>query len=265
MSTQASSERSFIQPARETGDGGGARLTPEEKAAEEEKPRSERRRLRVPTSVLLTLLVAVMSVLVGPAFARQWEDRQKARELKAAIADEIASATARTLGAGVYVARAQQAQARRDRFVNARAFWRPASRRIETKLKAYFPASMADEWKQLVLDIDDFLENVCARASPPGQPFKSDLSASSRRANIAAWFESSSKLRPLPDRLQNRTPSEIAHSATRDNAEDRVEVIDAGGEWMFAETDKMTAVLFNAHPAGFSTNRRDLLRDLVPG
>lgn len=265
MSTQASSKRSFIQPARETGDGGGARLTPEEKAAEEEKPRSERRRLRVPTSVLLTLLVAVMSVLVGPAFARQWEDRQKARELKAAIADEIASATARTLGAGVYVARAQQAQARRDRFVNARAFWRPASLRIEMKLKAYFPASMADEWKQLVLKIDDFLLNVCARASPPGQPFASDLTASSRRDNIAAWFESSSKLRPLPKILQSLTPSEIAHTATGGDAEDRAYVIEAGEEWMFAETDKMAAVLFDAHPAGFSTGRRDLLRDLVPG
>jgi hypothetical protein len=265
VSTQASSKRSFIQPARETGDGGGARLTPEEKAAEEEKPRSERRRLRVPTSVLLTLLVAVMSVLVGPAFARQWEDRQKARELKAAIADEIASATARTLGAGVYVARAQQAQARRDRFVNARAFWRPASLRIEMKLKAYFPASMADEWKQLVLKIDDFLLNVCARASPPGQPFASDLTASSRRDNIAAWFESSSKLRPLPKILQSLTPSEIAHTATGGDAEDRAYVIEAGEEWMFAETDKMAAVLFDAHPAEFSTGRRDLLRDLVPG
>jgi hypothetical protein len=254
-------------------------MTTEERASAEEKPRAERRRLRVaeekkptgeprrlrvPTSVFLTLLVAVLSILVGPAFARQWEDRQKARELKAAIADQIATATARTLSAGVYVARAQQAEARRDRFVNARAFWRPASLRIEMNLKAYFPAAMADEWKQLVLDIDDFLLNVCARASPPGQPFKSDLTASSRRDNIAAWFDSSSKLRPLPRILQNLTPSEIAHDATRGNAEDRAVVVEAGGEWLFAKTDKMAAVLFDAHPAGFSTSRRDLLGDLLP-
>ena len=56
-------------------------------AGEEEKPPGERRRLRVPTSVAATLLVAMLSILVGPAFARQWDDRQKARDLKAAIAD----------------------------------------------------------------------------------------------------------------------------------------------------------------------------------
>jgi hypothetical protein len=33
---------------------------------------------------------------------------------------------------------------------------------------------------------------------------------------------------------------------------------------MFAKADKMTSVLFDAHPAGFSTSRRDLLLDLLP-
>jgi hypothetical protein len=236
-----------------------------EKAKENERPRDKRRQVQVPTSVLLTLLVAVLSVLVGPALARQWDDRQKARELKAAIADEIATATARTLGAGVYVARAQEPRARRERFFDARAFWRPASRRIEMKLRAYFPASMASEWEGLVADIDDFLLNVCATASPPGQLFVSDQTNFSRRANIAGWFEFISRTRPLPKNVRFLSFSQIAGNATGVNVQDRADVVEAGGDWMFAETDKMTAVLFDAHPAGFSTSRRDLIRDLVPG
>jgi hypothetical protein len=189
-----------------------------ERAAEEEQPRSDRQ-LRVPTSVLLTLLVAVLSVLVGPAFARQWEDRQNARDLKAVIADEIAAATARTVGAGVDVARAERAQVRRHRVVNARAFWVPASLRIETKLRAYFPASMATEWERLVSDVDDFLVNVCANAAPPGQALASNLTDDDRRANIAglntcrdvsrcqgAFVSSLSARSPVPPRVTTRKP-----------------------------------------------------------
>jgi hypothetical protein len=264
MSTQASSEPSSIQPDRQKRNAGNAGLTPEEKAAEEVKPRGERRRLRVQNSVLLTLLVAVSSILVGPAFARQWEDRQKVRELKAAIADEIAIATARTLGAGVYVARAQQTQARSDRVANARAFWVPASLRIEMKLRAYFPASMANEWKQFVGEIDDFLLNVSANASPPGQPLTSDRTDVVRRANIEGWFDFRSSTETLRGSVRGLSPSEIADYAMGVNAEERAGVVEAGGALMFAKTEKMAAVLFDADPAGFSTSRRDLLRDVLP-
>jgi hypothetical protein len=255
-------------------------VRPEEQAVEEKGLRDERplhpvppqaehpsgeRRRRVPTSVLVTLVVAMFSVLIGPAFARQWEDQQKARELKAAIADEIATATARTLGAGVYVARAQDTLARRERLAKARAFWRPASLRIETKLRAYFPPGITSEWEQFALDIDDFLVNVCAKASPPGQGSELDLTDADRRANIAGWFEALARAQPLPKSLRYLRFSEIAATATNGSAEERAGVIEAGGDWMFAETDTITGLLFGAHPAGFSTTRGDLLHDLVPG
>lgn len=132
------------------------------------------------------------------------------------------------------------------------------------KLRAYFPASMATEWERLVLDIDDFLLNVCAKASPPGRAIQSDLTDNDRRANIAGWFEAFSRSQPLPERLRLRSFSEIALSATGVNAENRADVVEDGGAWMFAKADKMTAVLFDAHPAGVSTSRRDLLQDLLP-
>ena len=167
------------------------------------EPSEERRRGKVPTSVLVTLLVALFSVFVGPAIARQWDDQQKSRELKAAIADEIAISTARTLAAGVYVARAQDRHDRLERLANARNYWRPASLRIETKLRAYFPARMAGRWERFASDVDDYLVNVCAKASPPGEG-AGDLTDADRRANIAGWFEAVARAQPLPQSLSLR-------------------------------------------------------------
>ena len=69
---------------------------PEQPAAQDEEPPRERRRLRLPTPVLVTVLVAALSVWVAPAFTRQWEDRKQARELQASLAEDIALATAST-------------------------------------------------------------------------------------------------------------------------------------------------------------------------
>jgi hypothetical protein len=253
-------------------------MRPEEKAAAKEEPLArleavpppgtepggERRKFQVPSSVLVTLLVALFSVFVGPAFVRQWDDQQKSRELKAAIADEIAISTARTLAAGVSVARAHDRDARRERLADARNYWRPAALRIETKLRAYFPASMAGAWEQFASDVDDFLVNVCAKASPPGEGF-GDLTDADRRANIAGWFEAVARAQPLPTSVRSIRFSEIAAAATLPSAEERADVVEAGGDSMLAKTDTITAVLFAAHPAGFSTTRTDLLHDLLPG
>jgi hypothetical protein len=62
---------------------------PDETAAQKEKPRRERPRLRVPTSVLVTVMVAALSVWLAPALTRQRDDRQKAHELRVAIAEEV--------------------------------------------------------------------------------------------------------------------------------------------------------------------------------
>ena len=48
-------------------------------AAEEtrkDKPVPERRRFHVPTSLLVTILLAIVSVWIAPALTRQWEDPQ---------------------------------------------------------------------------------------------------------------------------------------------------------------------------------------------
>src|SRR4051812_9873136 len=49
---------------------------------------------RLPTSVVVTLLGVALTAWLLPAFTKQWDDRQKAHELKTAIVTDIASATA---------------------------------------------------------------------------------------------------------------------------------------------------------------------------
>jgi hypothetical protein len=70
------------------------RSTPAAEAAE------RKRRLRLPTTVAVTVLGIALSAWLIPAFTRQWDDRQKARELKASLVTEMAAATAAALTSG---------------------------------------------------------------------------------------------------------------------------------------------------------------------
>ena len=52
---------------------------------------------RVPTPLVVAVLGIVLGSWLLPAFTRQWDDRQKAGEVKAAIVAQIASASGRAL------------------------------------------------------------------------------------------------------------------------------------------------------------------------
>jgi hypothetical protein len=51
------------------------------------------RRIRPPKTLVLTVVGALFTLWVLPAFTRQWEDRQKAREIQSALVEEIAIAS----------------------------------------------------------------------------------------------------------------------------------------------------------------------------
>src|SRR5918994_2749379 len=70
-------------PSRPVEDEGGARLF--------------RLLPRIPTPIVVAVLGLVLGSWFIPAFTRQWDDRQKAGELKAVIISKMASATGRAL------------------------------------------------------------------------------------------------------------------------------------------------------------------------
>jgi hypothetical protein len=69
----------------------------DEEAAPEAGAAVEKKRpllRRIPTPLIVTLLGIGLTAWLLPAFTRQWDDRQKAHEIKAALAFQIAAATA---------------------------------------------------------------------------------------------------------------------------------------------------------------------------
>jgi hypothetical protein len=66
-------------------------------AAAEKKRRLLR---RIPKSLVVTLLGIALTAWLLPAITRQWGDRQKAHELKAALIEDMAAATASTFQSG---------------------------------------------------------------------------------------------------------------------------------------------------------------------
>src|SRR4051812_10469288 len=140
---------------------------PAERAAAAEKKRPLLR--RVPTTFVVTLLGITLTAWLLPAFTRQWDDRQKAQELKAAIVADMAAATGAALVGGEAIwARAGQ-KLPRDR-VAARSSlktgrsqrdsvadtWARSSLTIESRLRAYLPQQIVKAWQVYTWLVDRF-------------------------------------------------------------------------------------------------------------
>ena len=92
---------------------------------------------------MVTLSGIALTAWLLPALTRQWDDRQKAHDVKAAIVSDMASATARALMLGHDLPRtsAQQMSGRR------RDDWLLASVQIEARLRAYFAPRLVAAWQ----------------------------------------------------------------------------------------------------------------------
>lgn len=227
---------------------------PAEQAAAAEKKRPLLR--RVPTSLLVTLLGIALTAWLLPAFTRQWDDRQKARALKAELADSVSAATANLLASADRLTEARGSQDRE--YPTARDEWRLASLRIEATLRTYFDSEQVADWRQftnhgfVILKIAKRLgtESAAARLSSKNATQVDQLAArifnhpqACRGRPAGAWRE----------RLSGAKPAA------------RVWAFEDGMESYFlgcasARTDALLA----GHPKGYSTTTHDLLRDLVP-
>jgi len=109
-----------------------------QEAAEQAEPRKRSwRRVKIPTSVVVSLAGIALTAWLLPAFTRQWDDRQKAREVKADLVAQMSSAmvtavvTARRLA---FAGRYAEQQAGAGAWLLANLSWRlgfaPASRLI---------------------------------------------------------------------------------------------------------------------------------------
>ena len=97
---------------------------------------------RVPTSLVVTLVGIALTAWLLPAFTRQWDDRQKAQQLKAAIVADMASASARALIGGEAFWSGRQVD--ETQVLDA---WTVASLQLETRLRTYVGAPYVTAWQ----------------------------------------------------------------------------------------------------------------------
>jgi hypothetical protein len=247
---------------------------------------------RIPTPILVTLVGIVLSAWLLPAVTRQWDDRQKAHDVEAALVAQMTSDTARVLEearATLYRESVPflRAEPRRRHNLPTRlpaieTEWSVASLGIEAKLNAYFPASeQASLWRgyrelvagllqwvgrtghwEFVNQPDPLLVQAAANIDVPTErpawqdqtPFRA-LQPFVRDHNAVLSFE------------------RLAYQRQLDTKELDNAMVFAGAQ--LTDFRKLESVLLDAestialrvlagHPRGYSTTFGDFLHDLKP-
>jgi hypothetical protein len=195
------------------------------------------RRPRVPTPVVVAVLGIVLGSWLLPAFTRQWDDRQKAGEVKAAIVAQIASATGRALldahQASMTSARAPSA---RGVIPPAGKEWSVANMEIRARLRAYFGAQAVDHWALV------------------SQYVTSSLSVAYRDPSGAAVIPNPWVSRTTSPRLERLFSKFLSGDQVFEGLELAI----------LSEAESLTTSLLSMHVRGYSTTSRDFVDDLFP-
>jgi hypothetical protein len=232
---------------------------PADPSPPEEKP--ARRRLHVPTSVLVTLLVAALSVWVAPAFTRQFEDRKQARQLQAQLAEQVALATA---DLGQRINSFALADLKGRGVANERHaikdYWQVRQARIDARLRAYFSQETRTLWLRFNELVEREIELVKdAKYTEGGIPADAIRhEASYNLDELARLGRAFGVERPFSE------PEIALRELLTNSSRLRVPFIRSLVVWMRGIEDKIIDRVMTEDPEAFSTTRGDLLRDLLP-
>jgi hypothetical protein len=223
---------------------------------------------RIPTALLVTLLGIGLSAWILPAVSRQWDDRQKARELQSNIAQQVAVASSQTIRDLVAVVDSAGQQKGTDRFFNR---WNLNKFRIGALLDAYFPnspayseahsgyirISLAEVWRVFGFQVINMYDLASAVGNPYIQP----------KARRALTRRISRKIVRYNDTYL--PPPEVGYGFGLP--------VPSGEKWdprpwvkntipfVVSEYVRLlTSSVLGAHPRGFSITRSDLFHDLLP-
>jgi hypothetical protein len=251
----------LTQKAREPGMSSTGVAAENAAGAEAGKPR-ERRRLHVPTSVLVTLLVATLSVWIAPAFTRQWDDRKQARQLQADVAEQVALATA-DLGQRIdSFARAGNLTAL-TQSESVKEYWQTKQTGIDVRLRAYFSSDVRSAW----LEFNEFVEREVEvveliKYVPTGDT--GDASQSVKEYIDRLLREMNSRGRASGVESPFAEPTATSGGSTALYGSDREQAMRPLFAWMRGYVDRIVDRVMTEDPGVFSTSRRDLLGDLLP-
>jgi hypothetical protein len=204
---------------------------------------------RMPKPVLMVLFGAAVSAWLVPAFTRQWQDRQKEREIKVALVSEISDSTSDTL----FTSQSLAGQTRtngQEEYNRIWLDWLGRSAQLEARLEAYFPGqALVGDWHKYSIVVENGLYLVTSGVAGKEQAVgivRKYLASTEDPVTIAEadW-----------DLLRGRFDS-----GNSDAVQAYVDVafaLSAGGRTLIRR-------ILEANAAGFSTTRGDLIDDLTP-
>ena len=205
-------------------------------------------RIRVPTSLVVTLVGIALTAWLLPAFTRQWDDRQKAQELETSLVTEMTAATAAALVNSRDALTDSVAGAAQLESVNAA--WQLASIQIEEKFRAYFfGTGITDTWHNFGSAVSYTLARLMFR----------DIEAHSLYPAVQQTFAALNRKR-AKDYI---TSIGYVSDRRRDVFARSLEYTAIQRELLTME-EKIAVRVLDAHPSGYSTTRGDLLQDLIP-
>ena len=237
-------------------------------AAGEAAEKKRRLLRRIPISVVVTLLGIALTAWLLPAFTRQWDDRQKAHELKAALATQLAVATAKSVirsreelrvvlgkpngGANMF----------EGAYTHLEESWLADSIEIEAKLRADFHSSA------LLAQFHGYnrtMQTLFQLVTDPwtmweygyGDDGYSIAGAASKNARLLGVTRTE-----LRDVLQYITGRSSIGIAAPGGANDYLFTEIANG--VLAKEQALAVGISAAHAEGYSTTTHDLLHDLFP-
>lgn len=197
---------------------------------------------RAPKPVLMVLLGAAVSAWLVPAFTRQWQDRQKEREIKVALVSEIGDSTSDVLVTSQFVA-SQALTNGQAEYNRVSLDWAQRSAQVEAKLGAYFPGqALADDWRKYSIVVENDLYLLTGETAGKAE----------------AVDEVRKYLDPIAGVNWN-----LLQALDFDNPEAVDDYVVVSRELLDASKPLIRAVL-DANAEGFSTTSGDLIDDLTP-
>jgi hypothetical protein len=240
-------------------------------AAKEKKPLFRRLR-RPPTALFVTLLGIALSAWLFPALTRQWDDRQKANELKTALVAQIASASAQALIGGQDILVNRLRQISRVDAVPIRVTapagerrWAIASTAIETRIRAYFPG-VNIAWKAYAILVDGLLLDA-AYVDPETSPEAMAGELSLSDAHQPRWFHATfNSLLPLLTHPRELfpVPGNLQAALKPKNLQGYLGAYETMYLRLVAAQQLIARHLLVANPTGYSVTTQDLIHDLIP-
>ena len=195
--------------------------------------------------VLITLFGAAVSAWLVPAFTRQYQDRQKEREIKVELVSQIGHSTSDALVTSQFIAAQTFPRGGQSEFNRLALDWARESAEIEAKLAAYFPANrVVREWREYAVLVERTFYLVTRDRGP-----RKNEALRAVRADVGSDAD---------------IDWDVFLPSLNYDDPDALESYLAVSQQVLSRKAELVEDVLDAHAQGFSTTTSHLLRDLLP-